>query len=52
MAGGRVVDEGTPDEVVARSAGSTVMSFTAPAEVLSADAHTGLPGVPARRAAR
>jgi ABC-2 type transport system ATP-binding protein len=45
MAAGRVVAEGTPEEVVARSASSTVMSFTAPAAVLCADVLTGLPGV-------
>ena len=45
MAAGRVVAEGTPDEVVARSASSTVMSFTAPATVLPGDVLTGLPGV-------
>ncbi len=45
MAGGRVIAEGTPDEVVARSASSTVMSFTAPGAVLAGDALIGLPGV-------
>ncbi|MCZ2811699.1 ABC transporter ATP-binding protein [Modestobacter sp. VKM Ac-2979] len=45
MAAGRVVAEGTPEQVVARSANSTLMSFTAPADVLPAAALSGLPGV-------
>jgi ABC-2 type transport system ATP-binding protein len=45
MAGGRVVAEGTPDEVVARSASSTLMSFTVPGAVLPADVLVGLAGV-------
>jgi ABC-2 type transport system ATP-binding protein len=45
MADGRVVAEGTPDEVVARSASSTLMSFTVPGAVLPADVLAGLAGV-------
>ena len=45
MAAGRVVAQGSPEEVVARSANWTVMSFTAAAGHFPVEVLSGLPGV-------
>jgi ABC-2 type transport system ATP-binding protein len=44
MAGGRVVDTGTPDELISRHARSTAVTFTPP-PALASQTLAGLPGV-------